>query len=321
MSARHTLSVLESGPKDLVVMRSLLNLVDGSESGLKWSVSDQPGGSLTIIDVDSQEGREVWEEHMQRGERPVALTRSLEFEAHHLLQKPLRARDFLDLMTSSWQVLTVNGADPSEGHEFSFDGPFSEAAPDPAGMPDSPRWQAWELTTEVGSTLAEHLRRQTWKSPVVITQPGWPRLLIDTGSGSWFYDGSIGDLSPEMFSVAMPASVGRPISSSELVSEIGMMMQRPLSELKWYAGLTQSRGRLHPHLVDEVEFMLTQAPPEARDDARFMNLARILIRGPITLDRLAAQSGEETETVCCFLNACYTSGRLLINQPARAVSF
>lgn len=294
-----TLSVLETGHKELTVMRSLLNLAGSGAGEPGWQVTDAPGGDFTIVDVDSPEGLQRWESLREEGIDPVALTRDRDFGADHVLQKPLRSRDFLELLGSLRQA--------------------PQHAPRPE--PVAPVWQSWEQADPQLATLAEHLRRQTWTSPVILMHPGWPELIIDPGSGTWFYDGSISDVTPRLFSEDIPASAGVVLSSVELAERVGEMSQRPLSELKWYAGLAQSRGKLHPDLIGEIELMLTQAPAQAMDVEAYQRLTRILIREPVTLDSLHRKSGEPVETVVSFLNACYTAGRLLVNQTARAVSF
>lgn len=297
-----TLSVLEAGHKELTVMRSLLNLAGSAEGEPSWQVSDEPGGDFTVVDVDSSAGRDLWESLDQQGQQPVALTRDQEFSAEYLLQKPLRSRAFLDLLNE-----LVERPDDST--------PL-------IAEPVAPVWESWEQKDDPQlATLAEHLRRQTWATPVIIMQPGWPELIIDLGSGTWYYDGSISDVTPRLFSEAIPASAGVPVSSVELADRVNGMNQRPLSELKWYAGLTQSRGKLHPDLVGEIQLMLTQAPAQAMEVEAFQRISRILIREPVTLDTLHEKSGEAVETVVSFLNACYTTGRLLVNQSARVVSF
>lgn len=301
-----TLSVLESGAKEVMVMRSLLNLAGSGEGQPGWQVVTEPGGDVTVIDVDSDAGSQRWQEMTDAGESTIALTRKRDFDAEFRLSKPLRSRQFLDLLEDLRQRST-EAVEPVEEPE----------------RPVTPVWQAWEQRKDPDiATLAEHLRRKTWSVAVELSHAGWPRLLIDPGSGAWYYDGSISDMTPAMFAEVLPATAGVPVSSEELARRAGTMERRSLSELKWFAGLAQSRGRLHPDLVDEVEFMLTQVPPQALDNEHFQRLAKILIRQPVTLDELYSESGEAPATVVSFLNACYTAGRLLLNQPARAaVSF
>lgn len=303
-----TLSVLEAGQKERTVMRSLLNLAGVRQGGGAWQVVDEAGGDVTIVDVDSDAGESCWLSLREAGDNPIALTRRREFAAEHVLHKPLRSREFLDLLER------VSSSDvPVPGRKQ------AEAAGENAG---SVQWIGLEQPDDPDqATLAEHLRCQTWTAPVVIAVSGWPRIVIDPGSGSWFCDGSIGDMTPRMFARPLSAAAGRPVSSADLVDEVETLARRPLSELKWYAGLAQSRGRLHPDLLGEVEFMLTQAPGEAMKNERFARLARILIRAPLSIDELHRQSGEAPENIAAFLNACYTTGRLLVNRSARVAGF
>jgi len=288
-------------------MRSLLNLAGGREKKNSWRISEQSGGDVTLVDVDSEEGKALWSDMTARGEAAIALCGNKEFPATFLLHKPLRSRAFLRMLDT---LALAKSADDSESAETL-----------PVSEPDS-IWKPIEVDDREGQfTLAEHLRRQTWRTPIVITHTGWPLLLIDPGSGAWFFDGSIADLSPRSFAEPMPASAGVAISSDDLVERIQGHRQRPLSELKWFAGLAQARGRLHPNLLGDVEFMLTQVPAESTRNEHLQQLAQILIRGPIRLDALADQSAQPPENVTAFLNACYTSGKLLVNRVAKVSSF
>lgn len=292
-------------------MRSLLNLSGGRDGGDSWSITDQPGGDITLVDVDAEPGEDAWKDMTHRGVVAIAMSRKKDFPATYLLTKPLRSRAFLKLLSAA-----ASGEMPTDTLSGQPD-------PAPAASVNDSIWQSIDVGEQVGHfTLAEHLRRQSWTKPVVITYPGWPLVLIDPGSGAWFYDGSISDLAPQMFAQPMPSSAGVPVSNADLVDRIQGHRQRPLSELKWFAGLAQARGQLHPDLLGDVQFMLTQVPAEAMRNESLQGLARILIRGPITLDDLAGKSEQPPENIMAFLNACYTSGKLLINRMSQqAASF
>ncbi len=310
MAADLILSALNVGPKDLMVMRSLLNLAGGRDGSDSWEISGQPGGDVSIVDVDNEDGEALLEEQNQLSPLVIALTRRKDFKGRFVLHKPLRSREFLRMLNK----LASGEIEPEPEAET------AEAAPAPALQPDS-EWQPMTPSQPGYYTLAEHLRRQTWKKPVVITRPGWPLILVDPGSGAWFFDGSIADLAPPMFAEPMPDSAGVPVSSSDFVDRVHGHRQRPLSELKWFAGLAQARGQLHPDLMGEVQFMLTQVPSEAMKNEQLHRLAQILIRGPITLDELHQESGQPPANIMAFLNASYTSGKLLVNRVAVAASF
>ncbi|HLR87496.1 MAG TPA: hypothetical protein VK064_06440 [Wenzhouxiangella sp.] len=301
-------SVLSAGARERTVMRSLLAIAGSRDDGRGWQVTEEQGGDLTVVDVDSQEGETLWLALRERGKRPVALTARRDFAADRVLRKPLRSRAFLDLLKT-------------------FDEPEDQDASQTETQPEivaenGHQWLSMERPADSGmATLAEHLRRQTWTSPVMLQPSGWPRLIIDPGSGSWFFDGPLSDMKPQMFAQLISADDGHPVSSSDLVAEVESEVRRPLRELKWFAGLAQSRGRLHPDLAGEATFMLTQAPGEAMENDRFAKLARILIRAPMGVDELHRESGEAAENIAAFLNACYTTGQLLVSRQAEVVGY
>ncbi|NEZ04071.1 hypothetical protein G4Y73_07880 [Wenzhouxiangella sp. XN201] len=292
-------------------MRSLLNLAGVGSSGTAWRVIETDGGDVTVIDVDCEAGESRWHELASDGADVVALSARSDFSAEFVLRKPLRPREFLDLL-ENWVARRRSV--------------LEEVLPEPPAevvLESEPvKWLGMETPNDPDrATLAEHLRRRTWREPVILQAEGWPRLVIDPGSGSWYYEGSMADMAPERLAESLPASAGRPVSSRELAERSAHVGRRRLSELKWFAGLGQSRGRLHPDLLGPVQFMLTQAPAEAMANERFAGLARILIRAPLGLEELHARSGEAQESIAAFLNACYTTGRLLVNRSARAAGF
>jgi hypothetical protein len=305
-----TLSVLEVGHRERTVMRSLLNLAGVGSSGTAWRVIETAGGDVTVIDVDCEAGESRWHELGSDGAEAVALSARSDFSAEFVLRKPLRPREFLDLLENQ---VKRRGSVPED---------TLPELPEVVLEPEAVKWLGMETPNDPDrATLAEHLRRRTWREPVVLQAEGWPRLVIDPGSGSWYYEGSMADMAPERLAESLPASAGRPVSSRELAERSASVGRRTLSELKWFAGLGQSRGRLHPDLLGPVQFMLTQAPVEAMANQRFAGLARILIRAPLGLEELHARSGEAPESIAAFLNACYTTGRLLVNRSARAAGF
>src|SRR5690625_3632509 len=177
-------SVLSAGARERTVMRSLLAIAGNRDDGRGWQVTEEQGGDVTVVDVDSQEGEALWLSLRERGQRPVALTARRDFAADRILRKPLRSRAFLDLLKTF--------DDPEDQHS-------PQAQPEIVAE-GGHQWLSMERPADSGmATLAEHLRRQTWTSPVMLQPSGWPRLIIDPGSGSWFFDGPLSDMKPQMF--------------------------------------------------------------------------------------------------------------------------
>src|SRR5690625_7290860 len=89
-------SVLSAGARERTVMRSLLAIAGSRDDGRGWQVTEEQGGDLTVVDVDSQEGETLWLALRERGTRLVALTARRAFAADRVLREPLRSRAFLD---------------------------------------------------------------------------------------------------------------------------------------------------------------------------------------------------------------------------------
>lgn len=293
-----TVSVRHVSAKDRMVMRSLITLAGARPQPGEWLLSDQPGGDITIIDVDCDAGEREWSQRDSDAGAVIALTRRADFDAATLLKKPLRARDFFALLDRL-----------ARGEPF--------AVPVPA-VPVTARVAAGgdEVLEppEEEMTLADHLRCGTWSVPIALMSPGWPELLIDPCSGAWFFDGAIDDLDPALFTRPVSAEAGVALTNAELVARIAGHEQHALSQLKWHAGLGQSPGRLHPALRGEARFMLTQVPGEAMANALLHDLARVVLRGPVDLEELLEASGQPEPNVVAFLNACFCSGKLLFSR-------
>lgn len=316
MTRSLTLSVLHLTSKDQMVMRSLLNLVSGRAADLEWRLSAEAGGDVTIVDVDNADGQQAWAELVADTSALVALSRRDDIDAALVLKKPLRSREFLGLLGRLAGHEFVPGPAAPLPERTAGEGSTGEHS-DPAAAPPEarrPKGRSAAPRADGAMALADHLRAGTWSGPVALTSPGWPMLLIDPCSGTWFFDGTIADLDPVSFSEPLPERAGVALSNAELVEQAQGRRQRALSELKWYAGLAHSPGLLHPELRGELQFMLTQVPPEAMKNDLLHDLARICLRGPIDLEGLLETSGQPEPNVVAFLNACFCSSRLLINR-------
>jgi len=281
--------------KDIRVLRSLLGLA-GSQTDLRVTVSEDDEGDVLLVDVDDVDGAEAWAS-LNRGAVPVvALSKQREFPARFLLTKPIRSQPLIQLLSD----LTLAGDEPG------------------ADTVSAPAWAVMSFGDAV-LPLAEHLRRHTWGSPVLLHDEGGAELIVDAGSGAWYSGASDRELAA-MLARTLPASAGRTLSSVELIDHTNGLEQKNLTHLKWRAGLALTEGALHPDLAGGVRLMLPQVPLQALSDTAFSRQARLLIRGPMTADELAEESRADRTDVACFLNACHACGFLLIDaaRPASA---
>lgn len=287
MPQKKTLSAVEVSNKDLMVLRSLMSLMN-RELEDEWTLSERPGGDVALVDVDTESGAVLWEHMVRDGDPAIALSRQRKFPARFVLHKPLRSREMIRVLNELANAAAV---------------PASEQG-----------WQAMVMGHKPQHlTLAEHLRRHTWNAPVLLNGSQKPAVLIDPGSGAWYCKGGLDELE-SLFDTTLSPDAGRKLTSSEFVDRCSNMTQRPLSDLQWRAGLSQSRGAVHPDLVEGVSLMLTHVPRQARQTDRHMRMAQCLTRGPQTLEDLREATGETPEAIAAFVNACYACGYLLVNR-------
>lgn len=285
-------SALHLSSKDRKVLRSLMTLAAG-KTQREWSLSDdeQLNGQAVdavLVDVDQPDGAALWSEVSQQQPAAVALSRRRDFPARFVLHKPIRSQQLISLLAD----LSIASEDEAQGTNW----PVLAFADDSSELP-----------------LAEHLRRHHWDQPVLIGGDYLPELIIDSGAGAWFTSATDRDLA-RLLRRNFSRDEARPLSSIALAEHINGLEQQNLTNLKWRAGLALSAGALHPDLAEGITFMLPQVPMQALSDTAYSRQARTLIRQPMTIDELQAQSEASRNDVAEFLNACYVCGFLLVDR-------
>ena len=292
MTEPSTFSALHLSTKDMNVLRSLMKLAAG-KTQREWKVngSETLNGShvdVVLVDVDQPDGAALWPEVSQQHHTAVALSRRRDFPARFVLHKPIRSQQLISLLAD----LSVASESDRKENEWTVMA-FAD------GDEELP--------------LAEHLRRHHWDQPVLIGGDYLPELIIDSGAGAWFTSATDRELA-RLLRRNFSRDEARSLSSSALVEHINGLEQQNLTNLKWRAGLALSAGALHPDLAGNVTFMLPQVPHQALSDTAYSRQARTLIRQPMTIDELQAQSEAARNDVAEFLNACYVCGFLLLDR-------
>ncbi|MCA1715021.1 MAG: hypothetical protein LC715_07950, partial [Gammaproteobacteria bacterium] len=83
---------------------------------------------------------------------------------------------------------------------------------------------------------------------------------------------------------------------------------QPLSRLQWYGGLLAGRGALLPGYDPGGRYQLTQWPQSEREFPKQFRIATAMMKGPSTLDEVAAASGVALNDVIDFVNANIVTG-------------
>jgi hypothetical protein len=83
---------------------------------------------------------------------------------------------------------------------------------------------------------------------------------------------------------------------------------QPLARLQWYAGLLAGKGSLLPGYDAAGLFKLGKWPQTEREFPKHFRIATAMMKGPATLDDIAAASGVPRDEVIDFVNASLATG-------------
>ncbi|KGQ18590.1 hypothetical protein LF41_616 [Lysobacter dokdonensis DS-58] len=83
---------------------------------------------------------------------------------------------------------------------------------------------------------------------------------------------------------------------------------QPLARLQWYGGLLAGQGKLLPGFDPSAQYRLTKWPQTEREFPKHFRIATAMMKGPATLDDVAAASGCPLEDVIDFVNANLATG-------------
>ena len=83
---------------------------------------------------------------------------------------------------------------------------------------------------------------------------------------------------------------------------------QPLSRLQWYGGLLAGGGSLLPGFDPAGRYKLSKWPQTEREFPKHFRIATAMMKGPTTIDELAAASGVERAEVVDFVNANLATG-------------
>ena len=83
---------------------------------------------------------------------------------------------------------------------------------------------------------------------------------------------------------------------------------QPLLRLQWYGGLVAGNGQLLPGHDVDGKFRLGKWPQTEREFPKHFRIATAMMKGPATLDEIAAASGVDRAEVVDFVNANLATG-------------
>jgi hypothetical protein len=83
---------------------------------------------------------------------------------------------------------------------------------------------------------------------------------------------------------------------------------QPLVRLQWFGGLAAGQGTLMPGVDRDGRYKLSKWPQTEREYPKHFRIATAMMKGPATLDEVAAASGVPIGDVIDFVNASLATG-------------
>ena len=322
-----TLGMTGMDPATESALKAAFEQANASLQG-RWRLLPERDAEHVVVDMDSMYGPMSWLRLHAAGKRVVGLTSAARSQTDFHLPRPFDAAALAALLQS-----IDGGAAPVE------------APATPAGMAPAPVPQD-ELPEEhpqrddeeqrapgiapghPGSAAAGSLAPATmappapprerhlgdWLGPgalskrVKYARAGGPDLFIDPAAREYFGPTLLKPLAA-YFEDAVAETDFVPMDAGAWSSGVAALgPAQPLSRLQWFGGLLAGDGALLPGFDPAGRYRLGKWPQTEREYPRHFRIATAMMKGPATLDEIAAASGVPLPEVVDFVNANLATG-------------
>ena len=310
-------------------------------AGNAWALVGDQEASHVIVDMDSMYGPMSWLRLHADGKQVIGLTVAPRTQADFHLPQPADAAILAAVLR---QIAPVPHALPAgqtpapeamdqlpeertlpANEEQAAPGVFGSAAPatEEFGDPAEPASTAAGQVLPAAPTLEP-------AEPAPAPAPDRPRSLLDWlaagGPGHRFAlrDGDVEVLVDPVTQQYHGPALLKPLAglAAAEFSADGLGPEpedwearagaagpaQPLSRLLWFAGLQAGKGELLPGFDPGARYQLLKWPQTEREFPRHFRIATVMMRGPATLDEVAAASGVPAAEVVEFVNANLATG-------------
>ena len=242
--------------------------------GRHWQLVHEGQAGFVVVDMDSMYGPMSWLRLHAAGKQVIGLTSAKRTQTDFHLLRPFDAASVQALL----QSLAPTTVEPM--------------APAPAPVRTLGDWF-------VPGALGARVR---------FTRAGGPDLYIDPATREYFGPGGLKPLAA-LVQGAVEAHdfvAVEPAAWDAAVASLGAA--QPLARLQWYGGLLAGDGKLLPGFDMSSRYKLSTGPQTEREYPKHFRIATAMMKGPATLDEVAAASGVPLPEVVDFVNASLTTG-------------
>lgn len=301
-----------------------------AEIGGHWTLVADENADYVVVDMDSLYGPMSWLRLHAAGRKVIGLTSVEKNQTDYRLLRPVNASD-LAVLLSEIEVDTP----PVQA---SVAPAASTPAPRPVDkLPDvqaSPKNKVAAIPAEKPAMAPQPAAADTKSAPepapAVAMAPDRPlaswlvgnglerRVRLQRGDGqvllmdprSKVYHGpaTLKPLTAFFEGTLRIEDFGTP-NAAAWEAEAGTLgSAQPFTRLLWLAGLLAGNGTLLPGNDPGGQYRLTKWPQTEREYPKHFRIATAMMKGPSTLDEIAAASGVDRADIADFVNANLATG-------------
>ncbi len=305
-----------------------------ARTGGRWALQGEHEADYVVVDMDSMYGPMSWLRLHAAGKRVIGLTSAARTQTDFRLSRPFNADNVIELLDA---IATQAGvptavvaapaaaaipADASVDAEIPAPAAAEPAAPalvaepvqlapaaaTPARMPapEPVAVAAPEPARERG--FADWLATGALSGKVRYPRVGGQPLLIDADNRRYHGPAALKPLAGYFNGVVVEGDFAAVDEATWARDSVALGAAQPLSRLQWYAGLLAGKGVLLPGFDPAGKYKLGKWPQTEREFPKHFRIATAMMKGPATLDEIAAASGVSAGEVADFVNANLATG-------------
>jgi hypothetical protein len=305
--------------------------------GRAWRLVSDQDAEYVVVDMDSMYGPMSWLRLHGAGKRVIGLTAAMRTQADFHLAQPFTGDSVATLLDSiasgtaapeAAPVAPITPAVPSGmsaspvpqdqlPEELPALRDEEELAPVGPKLPDSVEAGTLAPTTvqpapapPVAGPVAARARGFfDWLAPGALSgRVRYRDLLIDADQRQYHGPAALKPLA-SYFEGAVDRDAFAPVDAATWDRDSAALgAAQPLVRLQWYGGLVVGHGALLPGHDTDGRFRLGKWPQTEREFPKHFRIATQMMKGPATLDEIAAGSGVPREDVVDFVNANLATG-------------
>jgi hypothetical protein len=291
----------------------------------RWRLVPEADADYVAVDMDSMYGPMSWLRLHAAGKQVIGVTSAKRSQTDFHLPRPFDAAGVAQLLQSidggAAPPAAPAGMSPApvpqdelpEEHRLRAD-EESRAPGVVAGHPGSEAAGSLAPATVAPPVPPRERRLGDWLVPGALSQrvkfarAGGPELFIDPAAREYFGPAALKPLAG-LFDDPAGEQDFLPVDAGAWDSGVAALgPAQPLNRLQWFGGLLAGGGAMLPGFDPAGRYKLSKWPQTEREFPKHFRIATAMMKGPATLDEVAAASGVPLTEVIDFVNASLATG-------------